>query len=72
MINRSLDVYGDVDFKEKQTVGGMALGLSLHSVFLYPHIDVSLGANADVLQDVFYDRNVAVASVFYLGLGSSW
>ncbi len=72
MINRSLDVYGDVDFKEKQTVGGMALGLSLHSVFLYPHIDLSLGANADVLQDVFYDRNVAVASVFYLGLGSSW
>jgi hypothetical protein len=72
MIRRSLSGYGDRDLKEKQTVGGLALGLSLHSVFLYPHIDVSLGAQADVLRDVFLDDDVAVASVFYLGLGSSW
>jgi hypothetical protein len=72
MVKRSLTVYGDLDHQEKQTVGGVALGLSLHSVFLYPHIDVSLGASADVLRDVFLDDRVAMASAFYLGLGSSW
>jgi len=72
MIKRALSVYGDRDFKEKQNTGGLILGLSLHSVFLYPHIDVSLGANVDVLRDVFLNQDVALASVFYVGLGSSW
>ncbi|MDQ3234374.1 MAG: caspase family protein [Pseudobdellovibrionaceae bacterium] len=72
LVNRALSVYGDRDFKEKQTVGGLTFGLSLHSVFLYPHIDLSLGTNVDALQDVFMDKNVALTSVFYLGLGSSW
>jgi hypothetical protein len=71
-VKRSLSVYGDRDFKENRTVGGLAFGLSLHSVFLYPHIDLSVGANSDVMRNVFLDQDVAIASVFYLGLGSSW
>ncbi|WP_141732046.1 caspase family protein [Oligoflexus tunisiensis] len=72
MVQRSLSVYGDRDFTEKQTVGGLALGLSLHSVFLYPHIDLSLGVSVDALRDVFLDQTVAVTSTFHLGVGSSW
>jgi hypothetical protein len=72
MVQRALRVYGERDLTEKQSVGGLALGLSLHSVFLHPHIDLSLGANADVLHDAFLDRSVALSTAFYLGVGSSW
>jgi uncharacterized caspase-like protein len=72
MVKRSLSIYGDRDYQEKQNAGGLAIGLSLHSVFLHPHIDLSLGMQADVLKDVFLDQSVALGSVFQVGLGSSW
>ncbi len=71
-ITRNLNVFGDKDFQEKQTVPGVFGGFALHSVFLYPHIDLRLALDLDALHDAFLDKDVAIGSSLSLGVGSSW